>query len=254
MVGGLHAAGLRVVLDQVFNHTSASGQAPTSVLDKVVPGYYQRLDANGAVDDLDLLPEHRHRARDGARRSWSTRSVLVGASNYKVDGFRFDLMGHHSRRQHARRPVRAGQADAAQGRGGRQVDLPLRRGLELRRGRRTTPCSSRPPRASSAAPGSAPSPTGCATPSAAAARSTRTRGMQGFGSGLGTDPNGVTRSTARPRTGAGWPARHRPGPAGPGRQPAGVPRSGRSDRRTVAGATRSTTTASRPGTPTSRTR
>ena len=49
MVGGLHRDGLRVVLDQVYNHTAASGQADTSVLDKVVPGYYQRLDATGAV-------------------------------------------------------------------------------------------------------------------------------------------------------------------------------------------------------------
>jgi pullulanase/glycogen debranching enzyme len=50
MVGGLHKAGLRVVLDQVYNHTPTSGQAPTSVLDKVVPGYYQRLNISGAVE------------------------------------------------------------------------------------------------------------------------------------------------------------------------------------------------------------
>lgn len=49
MVGALHKDGLRVVLDQVFNHTPASGQAATSVLDKVVPGYYQRLDKDGVV-------------------------------------------------------------------------------------------------------------------------------------------------------------------------------------------------------------
>ena len=49
MVGGLHRSGLRVVLDQVFNHTPASGQDPKSVLDRIVPGYYHRLDAKGAV-------------------------------------------------------------------------------------------------------------------------------------------------------------------------------------------------------------
>src|SRR5690606_4438751 len=38
MVGSLHEMGLQVVLDQVFNHTTASGQADTSVLDQVVPG------------------------------------------------------------------------------------------------------------------------------------------------------------------------------------------------------------------------
>ncbi|MFL6027638.1 MAG: alpha-amylase family glycosyl hydrolase, partial [Friedmanniella sp.] len=50
MVGGLHRAGLRVVLDQVFNHTAASGQAPTSVLDQIVPGYYHRRNASGDIE------------------------------------------------------------------------------------------------------------------------------------------------------------------------------------------------------------
>ena len=60
----LNGAGLRVVMDVVYNHTAASGQDATSVLDRVVPGYYQRLDAKGAVETSHLLPEHRHRARD----------------------------------------------------------------------------------------------------------------------------------------------------------------------------------------------
>ena len=42
--------GLQVVLDEVFNHTAASGQGDTSVLDKVVPGYYHRLNAAGNVE------------------------------------------------------------------------------------------------------------------------------------------------------------------------------------------------------------
>ena len=40
MVGGLHYIGMQVVLDQVYNHTPASGQDAHSVLDRVVPGYY----------------------------------------------------------------------------------------------------------------------------------------------------------------------------------------------------------------------
>jgi pullulanase len=48
MVLGLHRAGLRVGMDVVYNHTSASGQADKSVLDRIVPGYYHRLDARGA--------------------------------------------------------------------------------------------------------------------------------------------------------------------------------------------------------------
>ena len=43
MVAGLNRAGLRVVMDVVYNHTTAAGQDPKSVLDRIVPGYYHRL-------------------------------------------------------------------------------------------------------------------------------------------------------------------------------------------------------------------
>ncbi|WP_347037789.1 hypothetical protein AAHB37_13955 [Glutamicibacter halophytocola] len=62
MVGSLHEMGLEVVLDQVFNHTAASGQADQSVLDKIVPGYFHRLDAAGQVETStccqNLATEH----------------------------------------------------------------------------------------------------------------------------------------------------------------------------------------------------
>ena len=94
MVGALHGTGLQVVLDQVFNHTSASGQADTSVLDKVVPGYYHRLDANGAVQTStccqNVATEHE------MAEKLMVDSVVLWARDYRVDGFRFDLMGHHS--------------------------------------------------------------------------------------------------------------------------------------------------------------
>jgi pullulanase-type alpha-1,6-glucosidase len=95
MVGGLHADGLRVVLDQVFNHTATSGQASTSVLDKVVPGYYQRLNASGAVETStccqNVATEH------AMAQKIMVDSVVSWVRNYHVDGFRFDLMGHHSK-------------------------------------------------------------------------------------------------------------------------------------------------------------
>ncbi len=95
MVGALHQDGLRVVLDQVFNHTPTSGQAPTSVLDKVVPGYYQRLDASGAVETStccqNVATEH------AMAQKAMVDAVVLWARDYKVDGFRFDLMGHHSK-------------------------------------------------------------------------------------------------------------------------------------------------------------
>lgn len=95
MVGGLHRDGLRVVLDQVFNHTAASGQDAKSVLDKVVPGYYHRLNATGAVETStccqNIATEHQ------MAQKLMVDSVVLWARDYKVDGFRFDLMGHHSR-------------------------------------------------------------------------------------------------------------------------------------------------------------
>ena len=95
MVGSLHANGLRVVLDKVFNHTATSGQASTSVLDKVVPGYYQRLNATGGVETStccqNVATEHT------MAQKMMVDSVVSWARNYRVDGFRFDLMGHHSK-------------------------------------------------------------------------------------------------------------------------------------------------------------
>ncbi|MFC9692475.1 pullulanase-type alpha-1,6-glucosidase [Kribbella sp. NPDC056951] len=95
MVGGLHRSGLRVVLDQVFNHTPAAGQAPTSVLDKVVPGYYQRLNATGKVETStccsNIATEH------AMAEKIMVDGTVSWARNYRVDGFRFDLMGHHTK-------------------------------------------------------------------------------------------------------------------------------------------------------------
>ena len=94
MVGALHSDGLQVVLDQVFNHTAASGQDDQSILDRVVPGYYHRLDAAGSVETStccqNIATEHR------MAEQMMVDSVVTWAKDYKVDGFRFDLMGHHS--------------------------------------------------------------------------------------------------------------------------------------------------------------
>ena len=95
MVQALHAAGLRVGMDVVYNHTTASGQLPQSVLDRIVPGYYQRLDANGKVETStccdNTATEHRMMAR------LMRDSVALWARHYRIDSFRFDLMGHQPR-------------------------------------------------------------------------------------------------------------------------------------------------------------
>jgi pullulanase-type alpha-1,6-glucosidase len=82
-------------MDVVYNHTAASGQSAKSVLDKVVPGYYHRLSATGSVEKStcceNTATEHR------MMEKLMIDSVLTWAREYKVNGFRFDLMGHHSK-------------------------------------------------------------------------------------------------------------------------------------------------------------
>ncbi|WP_129837883.1 pullulanase-type alpha-1,6-glucosidase [Streptomyces sp. RFCAC02] len=93
MVAGLRDAGLRTVMDVVYNHTPDHGQDGTGNLDRIVPGYYHRLDADGAVTTStccsNTATEHAMMAK------LMTDSVVTWATAYRVDGFRFDLMGHH---------------------------------------------------------------------------------------------------------------------------------------------------------------
>ncbi|MFF3345591.1 pullulanase-type alpha-1,6-glucosidase [Streptomyces sp. NPDC002779] len=93
MVKALNEDGLRVVMDVVYNHTAASGQAATSVLDRIVPGYYQRLLADGSVANSTCCA---NTATENAMMGkLVVDSIVTWAKEYKVDGFRFDLMGHH---------------------------------------------------------------------------------------------------------------------------------------------------------------
>jgi pullulanase-type alpha-1,6-glucosidase len=95
MVMALHDAGLRVGMDVVYNHTPASGQNATSVLDRIVPGYYQRLNAQGEVERstccANTATEHRMMGK------LMSDSVLLWAQAHGIDSFRFDLMGHQPR-------------------------------------------------------------------------------------------------------------------------------------------------------------
>ncbi|MEM9055961.1 MAG: pullulanase-type alpha-1,6-glucosidase [Pseudomonadota bacterium] len=96
MVSALSGIGLRTVMDVVYNHTNASGVvADTSVLDKVVPGYYHRRNQGSGIvlgDSCcqDTASEHR------MFEKFVVDSIVLWARAYKVDGFRFDLMGFHS--------------------------------------------------------------------------------------------------------------------------------------------------------------
>ena len=96
MVGALHALGYEVVADQVFNHTMSSGQDKYSVLDKIVPGYYHRQcmrtgEVFNSTCCANIATEHQ------MAEKMMVDSVVMWAKQYQLDGFRFDLMGHHTR-------------------------------------------------------------------------------------------------------------------------------------------------------------
>ena len=166
MVMALNEAGLRVVMDVVYNHTNASGQSEKSVLDKVVPGYYHRLSATGTVERStccdNTATEH------DMMRKLMVDSVALWATAYKVDGFRFDLMGHHMVDDML--AVRAALDGLT---AGRQTAWTAPRSMSTARAGTlakwpTTPAASTRRSSTWPARASAPSTTGCATPCAAA--------------------------------------------------------------------------------------
>ena len=111
MVMALHGLGLRVGMDVVYNHTFAAGQDERSVLDRIVPGYYHRLDAAGNVERStcceNTATEHLMMAR------LMVDSAELWVRHYRIDSFRFDLMGHQPR---AAMELLQRRADAAAGR------------------------------------------------------------------------------------------------------------------------------------------
>jgi pullulanase/glycogen debranching enzyme len=115
MVMALHAAGLRVGMDVVYNHTSASGQQRHSVLDSIVPGYYQRLNREGGVETstccANTATEHAMMAK------LMIDSAVIWARDYRIDSFRFDLMGHQPRAAMERLQAAVDRAT------GRRIDL-----------------------------------------------------------------------------------------------------------------------------------
>jgi pullulanase len=95
MVMDLHKAGLRVGTDVVYNHTFIAGQEEKSILDRVVPGYYHRLNAVGGIEAstccFNTATENTMMAK------LMIDSAVLWTRHYKIDSFRFDLMGHQPR-------------------------------------------------------------------------------------------------------------------------------------------------------------
>ncbi len=122
MVQGLSQAGLRVVMDVVYNHTNAAGQNNHSVLDKIVPGYYHRLNADGNIETSSCCQNTA--SEFNMMEKLLIDSVLTWAKQYKVDGFRFDLMGHHMKRNLVKlRQALDGLTLAADGVDGKKIYL-----------------------------------------------------------------------------------------------------------------------------------
>jgi pullulanase len=91
MVGSIHKAGLRVVMDMVYNHTYKSYD---SNLNLIVPGYYYRQDINGNFSNGSGCGNELASERYMVRKL-IVDSVTYWAKEYHIDGFRFDLMGLH---------------------------------------------------------------------------------------------------------------------------------------------------------------
>ena len=91
MVQALHKAGIRVVLDVVYNHTF---DIVNSNFEKTVPGYFYRFNPEGKYADASGCGNET--ASDRAMmRKYMVESVLHWVNEYHIDGFRFDLMGIH---------------------------------------------------------------------------------------------------------------------------------------------------------------
>ena len=93
MVQTLHEMGLRVVMDVVYNHTFKSGMDEKSVLDKIVPGYYHRRHPLTGEVEHSTCCENTATERVMMGKLM-TDSLVTWARDYRIDGFRFDLMGH----------------------------------------------------------------------------------------------------------------------------------------------------------------
>lgn len=91
MVMALHKANIRVVMDVVYNHTGASADSDFS---KIVPFYYYRFNEDGSFSNGSGTGNETASERSMVRKHFID-SVVYWATEYKIDGFRFDLMGLH---------------------------------------------------------------------------------------------------------------------------------------------------------------
>lgn len=92
MINAFHDAGISVIMDVVYNHTSGTGDG--SIYDKTVPKYFYRMDSqgnysNGSGCGNETASEH------AMVRKYMIDSLSHWMKDYHINGFRFDLMGLH---------------------------------------------------------------------------------------------------------------------------------------------------------------
>lgn len=92
MINAFHDAGISVIMDVVYNHTSGTGDG--SIYDKTVPKYFYRMDSqgnysNGSGCGNETASEH------AMVRKYMIDSLKHWMNDYHINGFRFDLMGLH---------------------------------------------------------------------------------------------------------------------------------------------------------------
>lgn len=91
MVMALHRAGIRVVMDVVYNHTAVTDG---SNFERTVPGYFYRQTPEGGFANASGCGNETASER-AMMRKFMVESVKYWVEEYHVDGFRFDLMGIH---------------------------------------------------------------------------------------------------------------------------------------------------------------
>lgn len=89
LVSSLHAAGIRVIMDMVFNHQFIK---EGSVFDKILPNYYFRFYEDGTLSNGSYCGNELE-TRHLMVRKYILDCCLLYVKDFHVDGFRFDLMG-----------------------------------------------------------------------------------------------------------------------------------------------------------------
>ncbi|MFY0689872.1 MAG: type I pullulanase [Cyclobacteriaceae bacterium] len=91
LVQSLHANGIGVILDVVYNHT---GFTETSLFNQLVPNYYYRLNEDGSFSNASACGNETASEKKMMRK-FMIESMVYWAEEYHLDGFRVDLMGIH---------------------------------------------------------------------------------------------------------------------------------------------------------------